>query len=81
MSSEGECLHRMVAPPRPPGDPPPEPLGDPGREPVGDPEPEEESEPEPGPDDQERGVLLGPCGLRGGCYVLDSSRATLPTSG
>ena len=57
MSSERERLHRMMAPPRPPGDPPPEPLGDPGHEPVGDPAPEseEEPEPEPGPDDDERG--------------------------
>ena len=57
MSSQGEGLHRMMAPPRPPGDPPPEPLGDPGHEPVGDPdqEPEEEPEPEPDPDDEERG--------------------------
>ena len=80
MSSEGECLHRMMAPPRPPGDPPPEPLGDPGREPVGDPKPEEESEPEPGPDDQERGFFR-PCDPRGRCHDLGSSRATLPTSG
>ena len=50
MSSQGERLHRMMAPPRPPGDPPPEPLGDPGREPVGDPAPEPEEEPEPEPD-------------------------------
>jgi hypothetical protein len=57
MSSQEERLHRLMAPPRPPGDPPPEPLGDPGREPVGDParEPVEEPEPEPYPGDEERG--------------------------
>ena len=70
MSSEGERLHRMMAPPRPPGDPPPEPLGDPEREPVGDParEPEEEPEPEPNPDDFSR-----PCGPRRRCHALGSS--------
>ena len=54
MSSAGERSCRMIAPPRPPGDPPPEPLGDPEREPVGDPVREPEEEPEPDPDDEER---------------------------
>ena len=55
MSSVGERSYRMMAPPRPPGDPPPEPLGDPEREPVGDPAREPGEEPEPDPDDEERG--------------------------
>ena len=71
MSSEGERLHRTMAPPRPPGDPPPEPLGDPEREPVGDParEHEEEPEPEPNPHD-----FSGPYGPRGRCALGSSQQ-------